>query len=131
MLRNNRTLPLIPNGRKRPGQLEHHTAECQMEDYGIVQSGSKPYRCFWCATHGQWAHETPVKVTYTFDDGTEITQLCYAQNHKTIEAAITWTVQRYEKDIQKITKEFLKEIPRLIVFRLLGIAAQTLYYLIM
>lgn len=70
-LRNNKNYPLTENGQRRHGQFEWHNANCLVEDYGVRTSASgKPHRAIWCATHGQWAIETPVKVTYTFEDGT-------------------------------------------------------------
>ena len=71
MVRNDKTKPLVSNGKRRPGQMKWHDENCQIEDYGISEVG-RPIHTIWCATHGQWAHETPVKVTYTFEDGTEV-----------------------------------------------------------
>ena len=70
MLRNNSKLDLCSNGKRRNGQFEWHDRNCQIEDYGIKWSNGKPMQHIWCATHGQWAHETPISVSYTFEDGT-------------------------------------------------------------
>ena len=77
--RNNPRMPLIRNGRRRHGQFEWHDENCLMEDYGIKRSPTlsgdffpdfPPIHYLWCATHGQWASESPVSVTFTWDDGT-------------------------------------------------------------
>jgi hypothetical protein len=69
--RNNSSKPLISNGEHRNGQMDWHNGDCQIEDYGISRT-PQPHRQIWCATHGQWAHETPVVVRYVFADGTVV-----------------------------------------------------------
>lgn len=71
-LRNNPDLPLVPNGKRRHGQFEWHNADCQVEMYG--ERTWPPMRFIWCVTHGQWAHEVPVKVEYIFEDGTKVSR---------------------------------------------------------
>lgn len=68
--RNNPRLKLVSNGPRRPGQYEWHNEHCLVEDYGIELFSGKPSHYIWCATHGQWASECPVKVVYYFQDGT-------------------------------------------------------------
>jgi len=64
---------LVPNGPRRPGQYKHHDENCQVEDHGIGHTKKgNPFRAIWCATHGQWAIENPVKVegsVHTFANG--------------------------------------------------------------
>jgi hypothetical protein len=71
MVRNDSSKPLTSNGKTRNGQMEWHNETCQIEDYGISKT-PQPHRQIWCATHGQWAHETPTKLVYHFEDGTKI-----------------------------------------------------------
>jgi hypothetical protein len=79
MLRNNSKMTLISNGPRRPGQFEWHNENCLIEYYGISKLdpeniGDMPLRTIWCATHGHWAHETPVRVIWEFEDGTRVTR---------------------------------------------------------
>lgn len=70
MVRNNSRMTLVRNGRTRHGQFKWHNADCQIENYGFKRGKNGVYRCIWCATHGQWAHERPtnIKHIYTFEN---------------------------------------------------------------
>lgn len=57
-----------PNGPRRNGQYEWHNENCQVR---IGQTDSRS-RTIWCVTHGQWASEVPVTVTYEYADGTKV-----------------------------------------------------------
>lgn len=65
-------IPFTSNGKRRNGQYEWHDENCQIQDFGVKFYDGKPSRNIWCATHSQWAIEVPVKVTWTFEDGTEV-----------------------------------------------------------
>lgn len=67
--RNDRKKPLIKLGPYRNWKsiYEWHTPECMIEDYGVNPRTHD--RSLWCATHGQWIIERPIKITYEFADG--------------------------------------------------------------
>lgn len=71
---NERNKELTSNLHHRHGQFSWHDENCQIQDYGIKWNDGKPEHTIWCATHGQWAIETPVSITYKFEDGTELTK---------------------------------------------------------
>lgn len=57
-----------------PGRFEfHHTELCDIDFHSERVSPSGATRSFWCNTHGQWMSEIPVKLTYTWADGTTAT----------------------------------------------------------
>lgn len=74
MRHTNGSEPITPNGSRRHGQYEWHDENCEIQDKGIRWSDGTPHREIWCVTHGQWAIEVPISVTYKFQDGMEITK---------------------------------------------------------
>lgn len=50
----------------RHGFYPWHNEKCLMTLY----DDRLTERAFWCATHGQWAYETPTFASVTFEDGT-------------------------------------------------------------
>jgi len=65
--------PIVSNGPRRYGQFEWHNESCEVQMLGISrEDDGKPLRMIWCVTHGQWAHEVPVSVTWEFRDGEKI-----------------------------------------------------------
>ena len=60
-------------GRLLHGNYSGHTANCVMEYGGqsVGQWDSKPDRKYWCATHREWCYEYPIKITWTWADGSE------------------------------------------------------------
>lgn len=76
MQRNDSSKSLVSNGKRRPGQFDWHNEDCQVEIGKIYfDAAGRPHRNIWCATHGQWADESPTKVVWQFEDGTTIERI--------------------------------------------------------
>lgn len=62
----------------KPGFMDWHTETCDLvlkytSGKGAkITANSTPYRAYFCNTHNQWCYEHIVKVTFKFEDGTEV-----------------------------------------------------------
>ncbi len=67
-------LPVVKNVLRRNGQFEWHDSNCdiQIVYQDKASTNQIPTRGIWCVTHGQWAYETPIKVTWEFEDGEKL-----------------------------------------------------------
>jgi len=46
--------------------------DCALEFRYEEKGRAQGYRAYWCAKHQQWTYEYPVKVTFTYADGSSV-----------------------------------------------------------